>query len=250
MLEETLHQKSLKPFPETSWTIIHECQDPAGGAHQAHLDSLFRRYWPPVYSYVYRNWTQNIEEAKDHTQAFFTAFMEKDFLKTVDADRGRFRNFVCVALRHFLSKRKRAARAKKRYPDQGSLLSLEGLGNDESVFDVEDTGELDPQKQFDADWKCAVIGIVLERLRELTQGSAKSVYVDLFVEHDLYPPDGKKPSYQELCDTYSLSLSQVKNGLHWSRKEFKAHFLRELRDQVSSPEDLEAEAWELYGLKI
>ena len=250
MMDETLHQKSLQPFPETCWTVIRDCRDPQGEAYQSRLDSLFRRYWPPVYSFIYRNWTRNVEEAKDHTQAFFTVFMEKNFLKNVEAERGRFRNFVCVALRHFLSKRKRAARAKKRYPSEGSVLSLDGLCHDQSSFEVEDSQGIDPQEQFDSDWKQTVIDLVLERFRERGRELGKEAYVEIFLEHDLYPQGGEKPSYEHLAECHDLTLNQVKNGLYWSRKEFRSLFVEELQDQVASPEELKLEAWELYGLKI
>jgi len=34
------------------------------------------------------------EEASDLTQGFFAEFLEKDFLSSVDPDKGRFRSFL------------------------------------------------------------------------------------------------------------------------------------------------------------
>ena len=75
------------PFPDTCWSLIQRCQsvEPVRGE----FDQLIRRYWPPVYYFVSRNWTRNREEAKDLTQAFFLTFIEKDYLEGVAAEKGR-----------------------------------------------------------------------------------------------------------------------------------------------------------------
>ena len=53
-------------------------------------------------------------DAQDLTQGFFARLLEKDFLKDVDHNRGQFRSFLLVALKHFLSHERESARAQKR----------------------------------------------------------------------------------------------------------------------------------------
>ena len=66
---------SPQPFPETNWSLIHQCQDSDPENLRASLDILFRKYWSPVYFYIIRYWTRDPEQAKDLTQAFFMAFL-------------------------------------------------------------------------------------------------------------------------------------------------------------------------------
>ena len=47
-----------------------------------------------------RGW--NAEEARDLTQEYFSRFIEKELVRRVDRDRGRFRSFVLVTVERFL----------------------------------------------------------------------------------------------------------------------------------------------------
>lgn len=236
-------------FPQTSWSMIQQARDAGSTSHRESLERLCRKYWPPVYFFVRRNWVKDVEEAKDLTQAFFTAFLEKDFLGSFESERGRFRNFVCVALRHFLSKEKRASRAKKRRPREG-LVSLEVLGDEDSQFDVPAQADQDPERQFQADWKRAVIEAALAALRERAAAAGKSVCVELLMRYDIERPEGTKLTYEDLAAHSGLTVFQVTNGLHWARKELKGLLLAEIKDQVSTEDELRAEAWELFSIRV
>lgn len=243
---------SPQPFPETNWSLIHLCQDGGQGASlRTSLDVLFRKYWSPVYFYIVRYWTRDPEEAKDLTQAFFLSFLERDFLRSVEADRGRFRTFVCTALRHFLSNEKRYRRARKRHPGPGrGLLSIEGLQDRDSRFDIPHAEEDDRDLVFKQDWKRATIRAALDIVRDKARAKGKEVLVDLMVAYDLEPPPEGKPTYQAMAEASDLSVSQVTNGLRWARQEFVAALKQEIADQVASGEDLREEALELFGMSI
>jgi RNA polymerase sigma-70 factor (ECF subfamily) len=77
------------------------------------LDKLCRPYWPPLYAFIRRQ-GENPQDAQDLTQAFFARLLEKDYLRAVNRDKGRFRSFLPAALEHFLSNERDKARAKKR----------------------------------------------------------------------------------------------------------------------------------------
>ena len=76
-------------------------------------DEIIRLYWRPVYLHLRRRGS-SVEEAKDLTQEFFTAFMEKEYEKQADPARGRFRDFLRAAVDHFASNQRARARAQKR----------------------------------------------------------------------------------------------------------------------------------------
>jgi len=100
-------------FQPTLWTMILRARDPGSPERRQALDQLIQAYWKPVYFFIRRK-GRDVETAKDLTQSFFTAFVEKDFLKNVSPEKGRFRSFVLASLTYFLSDEYDRSRALKR----------------------------------------------------------------------------------------------------------------------------------------
>src|SRR4026207_2179399 len=98
MADETSMGGAATRFGSTLWSTVQQAREGSGEA----LDRLVAEYWKPVYFYVRRR-GHGVDDAKDLTQAYFAAFVEKDFLKDVAAERGRFRSFVMSSVGHFLS---------------------------------------------------------------------------------------------------------------------------------------------------
>ncbi|MBI4616224.1 MAG: hypothetical protein HY720_21600 [Planctomycetes bacterium] len=247
--KETSLMGGPAPFPPTSWTIIRHGQDSRAPAYRESIEALYKKYWGPVYFYIRRNWKHDVETSKDLTQSFFVAFFEKGFLKGVGADKGRFRNFVCAALRNFLAKEKRAARAEKRSPREG-LVSLDDMGIEGDRFDLPAGDEDDPERRFVEDWKRAIVEAAIEELRSRGRKVGKDVAVEAFVAYDLDRAPGEKITYEDLARRLHVPVTHVTNGLHWARGEFRDAFRAELRELVSSEEELRAEALELFGMKL
>src|SRR5437016_10120877 len=72
--------------------------DPEQG--DAALARLCQTYWHPIYSYLRRS-GHKPEDAKDLTQEFFARLLEKDYLKAVDREKGKFRTFLLMVLKRF-----------------------------------------------------------------------------------------------------------------------------------------------------
>ena len=89
---------------------------PSAGGPRVPLPDLLQ----PLYAYI-RAQGHGPEESRDLTQGFFTEFLDKDFLSSVDPDKGRFRSFLLASLRHFLSHERDRERALKR---GGSAVTL------------------------------------------------------------------------------------------------------------------------------
>mgnify|MGYP001615606031 CR=1 FL=1 len=232
------------PFPPTSWSIIQGCQGDDSTEVRTRFEDLIRRYWAPVYRYVRRDWARNDEEAKDLTQGYFLRFLEADFIRQVDARKGRFRSFVSATLKNFLLMEKRASRAKKRRPE-GRLLSLDHVDGS-AGFDVPD-GSPDPDEAFEADWRRAVLEASLAELRRRAAELGKSAYVECFEVYYLGPEGRDAPSYQDLADRHGLTHGQVRNGLHWAKKTFHEVLRKEVADQSLTEQDAGDEYRELFG---
>lgn len=236
-----------RPFPETSWSLLQACRADDRAAAEEPLGRLFRKYWGPVYFYVRRTWGADVTEAKDLTQAFFLNLLDKAVVEGFDADRGRFRTFVCSALKHFLMNARRAEQAARRRPEQG-VASFEQLQVAERGFDVP-AADASPDAQLSADLRTAVVDAAVAALRAQYAGSPRGVMVDLFVRYHLDRLPGERLRYEDLARDAGLSVAQVTTGLHWARGAFEAALLAEMRDLVGSEDDLWDEARELFGIE-
>jgi hypothetical protein len=93
------------PQPErqasTCWSVIVRAQGCGAEARQA-LDQLIRRYERTVMTIigtVGHPWNRSAEDLK---QEFFTRVIERSDIRKLDKERGKFRNWLHVAVRYFV----------------------------------------------------------------------------------------------------------------------------------------------------
>ncbi|MBW2425515.1 MAG: sigma-70 family RNA polymerase sigma factor, partial [Deltaproteobacteria bacterium] len=84
----------------TQWSQVLAARDGSDTEARRALESLCKTYLQPLYAYI-RHQGYGPDEASDLTQAYFTEFLEKNFLSDVDPEKGRFRSFLLTSLRHF-----------------------------------------------------------------------------------------------------------------------------------------------------
>ncbi len=87
------------------------------------LETLCRAYWYPLYAYL-RGRGYDRHQAEDYTQGFFTSLLEKQGLRLVDSERGKFRSYLLGALKHFIADEFAHNHAQKRGGGQ-TMLSLD-----------------------------------------------------------------------------------------------------------------------------
>ena len=72
-------------FATTHWSVVLAAGQHHSDAAATALEQLCRTYWYPLYAYVRRQ-GHSAHDAEDLTQAFFARFLEKRYLRAVDAD--------------------------------------------------------------------------------------------------------------------------------------------------------------------
>src|SRR5260370_23365683 len=106
MLQPGQPSKSTGPgagvFATTHWSVVVRAGDSRSPEAAAAMERLCRTYWYPLYVFVRRKGHSH-EDASDLTQAFFAQFLEKDYLRSVDGNCGRFRTFLLTSMTHFLA---------------------------------------------------------------------------------------------------------------------------------------------------
>jgi RNA polymerase sigma factor (sigma-70 family) len=225
-------------FLSTHWSLVLAAGERASPDAEQALAALCRTYWYPLFAFLRRK-GHDFAEAEDLTQGFFTALLEKDFLKDVDRERGRFRSFLLAALKHYTAKQHRAARAQKRGGGLG-LFSID-CSEAEHRYQQEPFHEVTPESLFDHHWATTVIERVLEALAADHAGKTA-----LFAELKGYL-DGSNPApYREAAERFGMTEGALKVAVHRLRQRFGVLLRNEIARTVARPEEIEDELQALF----
>ena len=128
-------------------------------------------YWHPLYAYVRRRGFSP-EEAEDITQDFFARTLEKEALRSLKREGGRFRSFLLAALNNFLADEWDRSRAKKR---GGGVkpLSLDTADEEGRYMALEVPENATAETLFEKEWVLTLLGRVMERLRSEQESGAR-----------------------------------------------------------------------------
>jgi RNA polymerase sigma-70 factor (ECF subfamily) len=136
----------------------------------AALEALCHACWPPVYAYI-RRLGKDPEESRDLTQSFLAHQLASGAVAGARPERGRFRNYLLGALRHFLADAHDYALAWKRGGGR-EVVSLDALKSEES-YGWEPADHRSPDQVFERHWALALMLRALHRLEEECRLSGK-----------------------------------------------------------------------------
>jgi RNA polymerase sigma factor (sigma-70 family) len=235
-------------FPPTRHSIIAAVQggDPAEKSRA--LETITAAYWKPIYKHLRLRWELNSADAQDLTQEFFARLIEREFLASYDAEKGRLRTFLRTCADRLFLKQSRDAHRQKRGGNSPHVeldfetaereLAHTALSSAESI-----------EQQFEREWLRSLFVLALERLRHKYALANRGVNAALFEAYDL-AEDDRKQTYAQLAETFHLSATDVINYLAAARRDFRQCVLAQLRDMTASEEEFQAEARELLGVTI
>lgn len=219
-------------FQTTRWSLVLEAGRASSPRARAALEDLCRMYWYPLYAFVRREGVSR-DEAEDLTQGFFASILERDDLKTVDPERGRFRAFLRTAMKHFLLNHRRTERAGKRGGGR-TVLSL-NYDSAEARFACEPAEQFTPEKLFDRQWALTVLDLALDSLGGQYRASGKERLFVALKPH--LTGDDERMPYAEIAGQLELTEGAVRTAAHRLRKDFR----ESLRAQVAETLDESAE---------
>jgi DNA-directed RNA polymerase specialized sigma24 family protein len=230
-------------FETTEWSIVLAAADRRSPRGEEALAALCGQYWYPVYAYVRRQ-GYPVEEARDLTQGFFTRLLEKEYLRQVDRERGRFRSFLLASCRHFLSNERDRRRAAKRGGGQ-RVLSIDAQ-QAEDRFRIEPSHDLTPEKEFFQCWALALLEQVLASLRREMAAKDK---VELFdrLKGFLVGEDSTE-GYAQAARELATSQGAVRVAVHRLRRLYRQRLREEIARTVQDPEDVEEEMRFLFEI--
>jgi RNA polymerase sigma-70 factor (ECF subfamily) len=230
-------------FATTLWSVVLAAGDPsAPTAHEA-LERLCRIYWYPLYAYVRRT-GRGVEDAEDLTQAFFAHLLTKGFPRGAVPDRGKFRSFLLVSLRHFLADYHRYTHSAKR----GGGIALVPLDarKAEERFGLEPHDSQTPETLYEREWALALLDRARARLRQ-EFNAARSA--DLYDRLQVFPLTGKgECSFQQAAAKLGMTESALKSAVHRLRARYRELVREEVTHTVGDPSEVREEARHLIAV--
>lgn len=244
MAEETRIGGDNYRFRKTLWTNLLRAKDKSGPGYRSALTYLVTTYWKPVYFYIRRK-GYDIEAAKDSTQSFFTVFLEKEFIKSVDRGKGKFRTFILAALNHFLSKEREKLRARKRGGSK-VILSLD-FARAETEISLEPADTETPERILLRAWAQATLQRASDNLKAEFQRKSQQTYLDMFEAYMSARKEDSAKTYQALADKFAVSTTDVRNYLHRIKRRYRELIEAEIAKYVTDKTDVKEEMQELFS---
>ena len=200
------------------------------------LATLCETYWFPLYAFVRRQ-GYDAQDAQDLTQGFFTRLLEKEDLRDVQRERGKFRSFLLASMKHFLMNEWDRTQAQKRGGGQ-RVLSVD-FDEAESRIRLELSHEQTPEVIFEKQWALTL----LERVRAvLREESVRAHKAEQFDRLQVYLTGEKSPgTYAEVAGELGISEAAVKMAVSRLRRRFHDCLRKEIAQTVATPDDVDDE---------
>lgn len=205
-------------------------------AAAAALEELCRTYWYPLYAYVRRQ-GHLPEEAEDLTQDFFARFLEKDYVRLANPERGKFRSFLLSALKNFLTNE--WTRSKRQKRGGGYAPVSWDRESAEHRYGRALADQLTPEKIFEKQWAITLLEQVLGRLQQEQITAGRKRFFDE-VKGWLWGQKGTL-AYAELAGELGVTESALKSSVHRLRLRFRELLREEIGRTVATPIEVQEE---------
>jgi RNA polymerase sigma-70 factor (ECF subfamily) len=217
-------------FPSTQVSLLEAAS--AGLPGEA-LDRVIALYWKPVYKYIRFRFGKDNEDAKDLTQSFFAAALQREFFARFNPVKASFRTYLRMAVERFAASQHAAANRQKRGGNVGFEPVEEQAATAES-----------PEQVFEREWQHQLFSLALDDLRAHCDTSGRQLHFQIFEAYDLAA--GERPSYAALAARHGIAETAVTNHLAWVRRMLRAFVAERLRGVTSGEQELRKEMRSLW----
>jgi len=216
-------------FPSTQVSLLEAT---AAGLSSEAMDRVIALYWKPVYRFIRLKFRKNNEDAKDLTQAFFAAALQRDFFARFDPVKASFRTYLRMAVDRFAASQHAAANQQKR----GGDIEFQTVG--EQVVASESPDQIF-EREWEREWQRQLLSLALDDLRAHCDECGKQLQFRVFQDYDLAAAE--RPSYAELAARHGIPETSVTNYLAWARRMLREFVTERLRGTTSGARELRVE---------
>jgi RNA polymerase sigma factor (sigma-70 family) len=227
----------VSAFPSTQWTMVLRAGTASDAQAHAALESLCRRYWYPLYSFVRRQGRDH-HEAEDCTQEFLARLLAAEGLQRVRPEGGRFRTFLLSCLRNFLTNEWIRSNTAKR---RGGLTSvpLASTGYSDGVSrEMPDPG-LTPEQAFDLSWATSILDRAVHELRTEYQSSGREKIFETMAP--LIWATESNESLIPHAAAAGVTVNAFTVALHRARRRLGDRLRAAVAETVADPTEIDSE---------
>jgi RNA polymerase sigma factor (sigma-70 family) len=230
------------PFAATRWSVVLSARDQQSPQSTEALETLCKNYWYPLYAFVRRQ-GRNAHDAEDLTQAFFARLLERNYLASVDRNKGKFRSFLLGSLKHFLANEWDRANAQKRGGGK-TVISIDRSAAEET-FRFEPVDRLSADKIFERRWAMTLLERTLQRLADEYAADDKQ---QLFEQLKMtITGEGGGAAYGSIATQLGSTEGAIKVAAHRLRQRYREVLRAEIAETVANRDEVEEELRNLFA---
>ncbi len=204
-------------FATTHWSLIVSSRQQDSDVRRNSLSELYVQYSYPLFAFLRRK-GHGVHEAADFVQGFFVELIDKDFLKAVAPEKGRFRWFLMSAIRRFVMNQSAKQKTQKRGGDR-AFFSLD-VDDAEQRYQLEPVDGWTAEKLFDRRWALEVLARALDQLESEHEAQGKlELFQDLRDTLTGIPLTSDRCS--EIAEKFSKSPGAIKVAAHRMRDKYR-----------------------------
>ena len=225
-------------FRTTHWSVIADSALADEDGSEA-LAQLCRDYWPPLYSFVRRR-GYSPTDAQDLVQGFFASFLQNKAYAKTDRNKGKFRTFMLVSLKHYLANEWDRERALKRGGDREFVFLEEEMEAAETLYASQPSDTmLDDEQHYEQCWAAALVTRALTRLgTEFGEGPKERLFGEL--KPFLCGGVGL-PSQEEIAHRLEIPINTLRSHLSRVRARYGELLREEVARTIGRNDDLDEE---------
>lgn len=211
-----------------------------GDERRAALEDLCASTWYPLYAWLRRSGYDS-NDAADLVQGFFAGLLARDDLAQLEAEGGRFRSFLLVALRRHVARERDRAHALKRGGGAAtqSLDALFDAGFAARRYAKEPIDGETPERVYERTFAMALIARSLGALRDEEAAAGRG---ETFAQLERFLQDGVEPGeYERAAAVLGRTPGAVKLAVHRLRGKWRARLAADVAGLVERPQDVEDE---------
>ena len=225
-------------FRTTHWSLIADCTLTDHAGSEA-LAQLCRDYWPPLYSFVRRR-AYSPSDAQDLVQGFFASFLQNRAYAQTDHNKGKFRSFMLISLKHYMANEWDRERALKRGGDREFVLLEEEMEAAETLYASEPSATmLDDEQDYEQCWAAALVTCALRRLdTEFADGPKARLLGEL---KPFLCGGAGLPSQEEIAQRLEIPINTLRSHLSRVRARYGELLREEVARTIGRDDDLDEE---------
>ncbi len=232
-----------RDFATTQWHVVRSAGDEDLSVSRSALQELCQQYWYPLYAYVRRQ-GHDTNVAADITQAFFTDLLEREDIKRVDPELGKFRSFLLASIKHFTINQWKKEKAQKRGGGQ-TLLSIDFVDAAQR-YHHQPADAQSPDVLFERQWAITLLDQVHRRLeKEFELKGKKHVFGTLKI---FLAGKSSESTLAQAAAKLDMTEVAAKVAVHRMRTRYGEILRAEILDTLDSTEDVESEVQHLFAV--